>query len=67
MFSLIQDPNTDLVPPTSRPHISIDWFIKSSIKDNWMDQWYMVFMRTYMKQRYAIILPQKIVCYVYLR
>ena len=43
LFSLFRDPNTGLVPPTSRAHISIDWCIEPNIKANWMDRWYMVF------------------------
>ena len=43
LFSLFQDPSTGLVPPTSWPHISIDWCIEPNIKSNWMDCWYMVF------------------------
>ena len=43
LFSLFWDPITGLVPPTSRPHISIDWCIEPNIKANWMDHWYMVF------------------------
>ena len=43
LFSLFWDPSTGLVPPTSQPHISIDWCIEPNIKANWMDCWYMVF------------------------
>ena len=43
LFSLLWDPRTGLVPPTSRPHISIDWCIEPNIKANWIDRWYMVF------------------------
>ena len=43
LFSLLWHPSTGFVPPTSRPHISIDWCIEKNIKSNWMDHWYMVF------------------------
>jgi len=43
LFSLFRDPNTGLVPPTSRPHISIDWCVEPNVKANWMNRWYMVF------------------------
>ena len=37
LFSLFRDPNTGLVPPTSRAHISIDWCMEPNVKANWMD------------------------------
>ena len=43
LFSLFRDPSTGAVPPTSRPHISIDWCVEPNVKANWMDRWYMVF------------------------
>ena len=42
LFSLFWDPCTRLVPPTSRPHISINWCIEPNIKSNLMDHQYMV-------------------------
>ena len=43
LFSLLWDPSTRLVPPTSQAHISIAWYIEPNIKAIWMDHWYMVF------------------------
>ena len=38
LFSLFQDPSTELVPPTSRAHIYIDWCMEPNLKANWMDR-----------------------------
>ena len=43
LFSLFRDPSNGMIPPISKPHISIDWCIEPRIKENWMDRWYMVF------------------------
>ena len=39
LFSPLWHPSTGLVPPTSKPHIFIDWCIEPNIKSNWMDRW----------------------------
>ena len=31
------------VPSTSKAHISVEWCMEPSIKENWMNHWYMVF------------------------
>ena len=43
IYALFREPSFDLVPPTNRAHISIDWCVEPRIKENWMDRWYMVF------------------------
>ena len=43
LFSLFRDPSNGTIPPVSKPHISVDLCIEPSIKENWMDRWYMVF------------------------
>ena len=43
LFSLFRDPSSGMIPPTSKPHISVNWCIEPRIKENWMDRWYVVF------------------------
>ena len=43
MYALFREPNTGLVPPINKAHISIVWCVEPSIKENWMNHWYMVF------------------------
>jgi len=43
LFFLFRDPSNDIIPPISKPHISIDWCMLPRIKENWMDRLYMVF------------------------
>ena len=33
-FSLFRDPSNGRIPPTSKPHISINWCIEPRIKEN---------------------------------
>ena len=43
IYSLFQEPHIGHVFPTIRSHISIYWCVEPSIKENWMERWYMVF------------------------
>ena len=43
IYTLFRLLGTDDIPDINMPHISIEWCTFPSIRDNWMDRWYMVF------------------------